>query len=98
MQSVNEMLQKQYTVNSSNKNSLNSKQYTVSGVRNFVESLDKRVYCNQKFLPFYCKAAKKLGFPKMLELQRIAVDPSVDHNERMFMWLIKEEFKAKGIA
>jgi len=99
-ESFAEIANKQYTVNSSNQeviHTVNSKQYTVLGVRKFVESLDKRVYCSPKFLAFYCKAARRLGFTRLHELQAIALDPTVRSPERMFMYLIKEECARRGL-
>lgn len=69
---------------------------TVADTRSFVESLDGRVYRDPRFLAFYCKAARVLGFAKVLYLQRMAVDPSVKQPERLFTKLLKQEMEAKA--
>lgn len=78
----------QCTVTSSNRD------LTVVETRQFVETLDRRVYTNEKYLPWYCKAVRALGKQKVLICQSMALDPTVKNNERMFTWLLKQELQA----
>lgn len=92
----------QYTVNSSNNiSSNNSKQYTVIDVSRFVDSLDSRVYVNTQYKPFYCKAAKILGFDRVHELEQMVIrDPRINdaHKfcpERVFFAALRGEMQRK---
>lgn len=92
----------QYTVNSNpSNNSNNSKQYTVEQVSNFVEKLDKRVYVNSQFKPFYCKAAITLGFERIHEIQNMVTsDPRINTPElfcaeRIFFAKLRKEMSYK---
>lgn len=94
---------KQYTVNSIKPSeNTNSKQYTVLQTKAFVESLDKRLYKAEFMLPFYCKAARKLGFSRILELQgMVLADPRINgpldkfNPERVFYALLKDALALK---
>lgn len=79
-----------------NKLTYSTVQYSREEVRGFLHTLDARVFCNERFLPFYHKAAQHLGFSRLHELERIAVDPSVENPEKMFSWLIKQDLD--GVA
>jgi hypothetical protein len=92
----------QYTVYSRpSNNSNNSKLYTVDQVSKFVEQLDKRVYVNPQFKPFYCKATLMLGFERINEImQMVITDPRIDSPElfcaeRIFFARLRSEMKAK---
>lgn len=67
---------------------------TNSDARSFVMSLNERVFCDRRYLPFYCNAVLKLGTQKLLYLQSMALDPTVKSPERMFAWLLKQELEA----
>lgn len=69
---------------------------TPADARSIVDSLDPRVYRDQRFRPFYCKAVLRLGYAKVTFLQSMALDPSVRNPERMFSWLLKQELE--GVA
>lgn len=69
---------------------------TPADARSIVDSLDPRVYRDQRFRPFYCKAVLRLGYAKITFLQSMALDPSVRNPERMFSWLLKQELE--GVA
>jgi hypothetical protein len=88
---------KQYTVNSNYPGNLNSKQYTVFETRKFVQSLNKRVLRGEQYLPFYCKAARQLGFEKLAELEKMALGPNVNYPARLFFTLILEERRKRGL-
>lgn len=61
----------------------------------FVGSLSPLVYRSPKYLPFYCKAARLLGFSRILELQAISLDPSVRNAEKVFWYWLKKEMATK---
>lgn len=88
---------KQYTVYSDKTSFTNSKQYTVYETRQFVDSLDRRVYRGDAYLPFYCKSARTLGFGRLIELQGMALDPSVKNPQRVFFSLILDERRRLGL-
>ncbi len=88
-----------------NTNTVYSKQYgkilSREQVRDFIESLDNRVYCNPKFLPFYCKAARLLGFRRLIELQAMVINdprinsPELFNAEKVYWSLLKSELNIK---
>jgi hypothetical protein len=93
---------KQYTVYSNKTSYTNSKQYTVLQTREFVESLDRRLYKVPQYLPFYCKAARTLGFGRVLELQgMVLADPRLTgpedkfNPEKVFWSLLREELSPR---
>lgn len=67
---------------------------TIVETRKFVETLDRRVYANEQYLPWYCKAVRALGKQKVLICQSLALDPTVKNAERMFTYLLKQELQA----
>lgn len=67
---------------------------TIVETRKFVETLDRRVYANERYLPWYCKAVRSLGKQKVLICQSLALDPTVKNAERMFTYLLKQELQA----
>lgn len=75
--------------------------YSVQQTREFVEALDRRLYVNKNFLPFYCKAVRAIGFARVLELQSMVVnDPRIDkphifNAEKVFWSLLKTELKLR---
>lgn len=78
----------QYTVGQNNRG------MTIVETRQFVECLDPRVYKNDKYLPWYCKAVRALGKQKVMICQSMALDPAVKNAERMFTYLLKQELAA----
>ena len=93
---------KQYKINSycnshSDSNCLeNDKPELVSPIeaKQIVEQLDPRVYRNDQFLPFYCKAVRTIGRDKMFAAQSMALDQSVRSPEKLFAWLLRKEMSS----
>jgi hypothetical protein len=80
----------------------NSKQYSALQIKQFVETLDSRVYRDAHWLAFYCKAARTLGFSRMIELQGMVIsDPRIGgpvdkfNPEKVYAALLKEEMAHK---
>jgi hypothetical protein len=94
---ISDTLSTVYSKQSPSNNLTNSKQYTVEQVSNFVENLDKRVYVNAQFKPFYCKAVKWLGFDRVKEIESMVThdprinQPSIFCAERIVFSKLKRE-------